>query len=80
VQVSILFDVFPSRSVVAVIPFNRYFILDSDKHFFRDSPDILKCCGFGMFYPGSGSLIFSSGIRIPDPGGKKAPDPGFYCT
>jgi hypothetical protein len=29
-----------------------------------------------MFYPGSGSLTFLSRIRIPDPGGEKAPDPG----
>jgi hypothetical protein len=29
-----------------------------------------------MFYPGSGSLNFSSRIWITDPGGKKAPDPG----
>jgi hypothetical protein len=31
-----------------------------------------QCCGSGMFYPGSGSDHCS----IPDPGGKKAPDPG----
>jgi hypothetical protein len=31
-----------------------------------------------MFYPGSGSLNFSSRIRIPGPGGKKAPDHGSW--
>jgi hypothetical protein len=31
----------------------------------------VQCCGSGMFYPGSGSDHCS----IPDPGGKKAPDP-----
>jgi hypothetical protein len=29
-----------------------------------------QCCGSGMFYPGSDHC------SIPDPGGKKAPDPG----
>jgi hypothetical protein len=33
-----------------------------------------------MIYPVSGSLNASSWIRIPDPGGKKAPDPRSYCT
>jgi hypothetical protein len=31
-----------------------------------------QCCGSEMFYPGSGSDLCS----VPDPGGKKAPDPG----
>jgi hypothetical protein len=36
-----------------------------------------QCCGSGMLYPGTGSLNFSSWIRIPDHRGKKhrIPDP-----
>jgi hypothetical protein len=41
---------------------------------------VVECCGFGMFYPGSGSQLFS----IPDPGsGSKhffIPDPGSYIN
>jgi hypothetical protein len=50
---------------------------------------VSQCCGSGMFYPGSririrpllhsGSGSRIRGVkkhRIPDPGGKKAPDPG----
>jgi hypothetical protein len=40
-----------------------------------------QCSGSGMVYPGSRIRIRpllhpGSGSRIPDPGGKKAPDPG----
>jgi hypothetical protein len=30
--------------------------------------------------PDKDTTIAPSRIRIPDPGGKKAPDPGSYCT
>jgi hypothetical protein len=33
----------------------------------------IQCCGSGMLYPGSDHC------SIPDPGGKKAPDPTYFC-
>jgi hypothetical protein len=43
---------------------------------------------FGQFVPGhqitiqrnSTASAWVDVVRIPDPGGKKAPDPGSYCT
>jgi hypothetical protein len=34
----------------------------------------------GWFIPDPDPTIAPSRIRIPDPMGKKAPDPGSYCT